>query len=55
MKLICPKCKSEDIETEKRPNGSSICRSCGHTETTWDWEQKQRATEFIASERCYSS
>jgi ribosomal protein L37AE/L43A len=28
MKPICPKCQSENIATERRINGDSICLSC---------------------------
>ena len=30
----CPKCDSENIITEKRPNGNSTCRDCDHKSVT---------------------
>lgn len=29
MSYSCPKCKSQIVETEKRPNGDSSCVDCG--------------------------
>lgn len=28
--IKCPECNSENITTEKRPNGNSICQDCGY-------------------------
>jgi hypothetical protein len=30
MKIVCPKCNSTDVETEKIPDGSSNCNRCDH-------------------------
>ena len=28
--MKCPKCKSKDIATERRPNGNNVCLTCHH-------------------------
>ena len=31
---MCPKCGSEDIATERRPNSDSICGKCNYKDST---------------------
>lgn len=38
------------ILAERRPNGNSRCKSCGHTKTTWDWRQGQRGEYLETSQ-----
>lgn len=35
----CPKCKSKNVSTERRPNGVSICQECEHSALTKDFIQ----------------
>ena len=35
----CPKCKSKNVSTERRPNGISICQECKHSALTKDFIQ----------------
>jgi hypothetical protein len=38
----CPKCKSENVQTERRPNGDSICLTCGWKDATLIFDQPEK-------------
>lgn len=44
----CPKCKSTNIETERRPNGNSSCRDCAHADPTLIFDQPDKeSVKFV--------
>ena len=39
--MQCPKCFSESVQTERRPNGKSTCMSCSYISKTVNFYSKE--------------
>lgn len=44
--MNCPKCRSNNIRTERRPNGFNRCNECGH-----QWQSGRRRPEPSTAEK----
>ncbi len=47
LKRACPKCKSEDVATERRPDGDSVCQKCQYKGPTKEFDTYE-VQELIA-------
>lgn len=47
----CPKCKSENIQTERRPNGNSKCLDCDHEDATLIFDCPTTNTDQLTKEK----
>jgi uncharacterized Zn finger protein (UPF0148 family) len=49
----CPKCKSDKVATERRPDGDSLCGECEYKALTAEFDKPAR--EHTASKDCWCS